>query len=497
MNRSYRRTLAMLTIGATAVLPAAASAGSAQAQVPHPPPPRVHGSGVWADFNGDGYRDIVVGAITDVVQDITTGSVVAMYGGAEGLSGARSTLLTMAGATHEDNNARFGGRTAIGDLDKDGFADLVVAQTAQSTEYQVEKWPSLTVFWGSRNGLTTQTAVPTPHEPYLAFGTGLTVADFDGDGQRDIAAIMNRTANGPNVVVVYKGGITRSGATGGHYVLTSDSAHKDIAAGDVNGDHISDLVVTNTYGKGTTPKKSVFYRGSKKGLVKAGSLPMGDRVAIGDVNRDGYADVAVGWGNNHLEFYAPVGWKKGGMVTLVYGAKGGPGTGRASMVIHQAAPGIPSAPDTNERMGDSLAFGDVNGDGYRDLAIGVPGDTVKKVNSGSVLILRGSKKGLVTAGAQSISQESAGVLGAGVGLDDFGDDVVLSDLDRDGRSDLVVAAPHKFPADYHFDYNEGAVWTMRGTSSGIATKSSTRFRPADLGIAFTLPYPVLGHGLNG
>jgi hypothetical protein len=61
---------------------------------------------------------------------------------------------------------------------------------------------------------------------------------------------------------------------------------------------------------------------------------------------------------------------------------------------------VPGLTEDGDLFGTSLATGDFDGDGYADVAVGVPGeDDASAIDAGSVTVLRGSRSGLVTTGA--------------------------------------------------------------------------------------------------
>lgn len=85
---------------------------------------------------------------------------------------------------------------------------------------------------------------------------------------------------------------------------------------------------------------------------------------------------------------------------------------------------------------------DFNGDGHQDLAVGAPGGTVGSAQgAGYVSVVYGGTHGLDPARHATFSQNSPGVPGAAETRDGFGTTVVPADLDGDGYTDLVVAAP--------------------------------------------------------
>lgn len=89
---------------------------------------------------------------------------------------------------------------------------------------------------------------------------------------------------------------------------------------------------------------------------------------------------------------------------------------------------------------------DFNGDGYADLAIGVPGDRVgRKDQAGAVNVLYGSKKGLTATKAQLWSQGTPGIKGKPSSWESFGSVVGSGDFDCDGYADMAVSNQYVHP----------------------------------------------------
>ncbi|MFI2632976.1 FG-GAP repeat protein [Streptomyces collinus] len=95
-----------------------------------PPAATRHGA-VPGDVNGDGYRDAVLPAPgASVAGKAGAGAVVVLYGSTSGLSTSRRAVITQntAGVPGSaEAHDRFGGATATADLNRDGYADLVVS----------------------------------------------------------------------------------------------------------------------------------------------------------------------------------------------------------------------------------------------------------------------------------------------------------------------------------------------------------------------------------
>ncbi|WP_030682637.1 FG-GAP and VCBS repeat-containing protein [Streptomyces sp. NRRL B-1347] len=108
---------------------------------------------------------------------------------------------------------------------------------------------------------------------------------------------------------------------------------------------------------------------------------------------------------------------------------------------------------------------DFNGDGYADLAVGVPGATVGgKAKAGYVNVVWGGKNGLGKHGSATVSQDSAGVPGHAEKDDGFGYAVRPADMNGDGITDIVVGTPDE---DNGTQLSAGTVTVLWGSKSGI------------------------------
>jgi hypothetical protein len=125
----------------------------------------------------------------------------------------------------------------------------------------------------------------------------------------------------------------------------------------------------------------------------------GAALAAGDFDNDGFADLAVG------VVHEGVGGAIGaGAVNVLYGSAGGL-TGSGSQQFSQGAGGVPGTAETGDEFGHALATGDFDNDGFADLAIGAPLETVASVEQlGSVNVLPGSVGGLTGSGSQLLPE---------------------------------------------------------------------------------------------
>jgi hypothetical protein len=133
-----------------------------------------------------------------------------------------------------------------------------------------------------------------------------------------------------------------------------------------------------------------------------------------DFSGDGVDDLAIGLDED------VGGHEDAGAVNVLAGSAGGL-TVAGAQIWHQDSPGVPGAPAFLDGFGSALAAGDFDGDGFDDLAIGVPEEDVGGASdAGVVNVLFGSAAGLTAAGSQIWHQDSAGVPGAAENFDRFG-----------------------------------------------------------------------------
>jgi hypothetical protein len=181
---------------------------------------------------------------------------------------------------------------AAGDVNGDGYADIVCGVGAGGG-------PHVKVF----DGRTGAALFDLPaYPPTFRGGVRVAVGDIDGDGKAEIITSPAKGA-GQNVRV-FSG---KANSMGGHdelFNLPTPYGKKysggiTVAAGDLDGDGRADIIIGS--GTGLSPNVKVF--GSKTHtFIWDTAVDLGDnfkggvRVAVGDVNGDGVADVIVGSG---------------------------------------------------------------------------------------------------------------------------------------------------------------------------------------------------------
>jgi hypothetical protein len=132
-------------------------------------------------------------------------------------------------------------------------------------------------------------------------------------------------------------------------------------------------------------------------------------------------------------------------------------------IIRQGAESA-GALESGDLTGFKLAVGDFNGDGYDDLAIGVPYETIGSTpGAGAVVVVYGTKNGLTHEGAHYRSATTIG--GTRVAQARFGDALAAGDFNGDGYDDLAIGAP----GDQVSGVAAGRVYVLHGSSAGLGS----------------------------
>ncbi|SCF83014.1 FG-GAP repeat-containing protein [Streptomyces sp. Ncost-T10-10d] len=306
------------------------------------------------------------------------------------------------------------------------------------------------------------------HSYHRRPGPGETQAgDFDGDGHLDLATAY-QMRYGP---FSRTGGAARTGP-----LVDLDVRVHAMEAGDVDGDGTTDLVVSSgpwdSDDGGTIPPPHLqLLKGTENGLVAGPFIAYPDTVSadsigFGDIDDDGRQDVVFGRSTA----------AGGGLVGVVRGTAHG--LAPRATLIGQNTPGVPGTGESGDRFGTDVSVGDVTGDGYADVVTGVPGeDLAGRTDVGTFAVLKGSASGLAGAGAQVLSQNTAGVPGTAENGDRFGSRTAVV------GGHVAVSAPEE-------NNGSGAVWVFPGTSSGVTATRSVSFGPR------TLAAPVPGARLG-
>lgn len=436
------------------------------------------------DFNGDGYQDLAVAAPRGKVGGkARAGYVAVVYGSAKGIDLARKQVISqdtpgVPGAAEAEDS--YGEGLAAGDLDGDGYADLVVGAQGEDVG-EVVNAGTLAVLWGGPQGLSGGTAVATGTEDDRVDPLQQALGDFNGDGHLDLAT-GNRLLYGPF-------DRTTGAASGRKLALEADYLTDDVAAGDIDHDGITDLVGLihdrsddDLHDPDAKHRRAVYLRGTPDGLSAPAlvrnpdgtRMRGGESLGVGDVDKDGYADLVIGRrldGSGEVPLEDPL--LKGGQVGVVHGSADGPDTSRTT-VITQDTPYVPGGSEWGDGFGGGISVGDINDDGYADVSTGSGGESIGEVYAaGQITVLKGGKSGLTAQGAYSMNQNTANVPGTAEQNDFFGADTKLLDVNGDGRAELFAGAVG--------ENRDGAIWAFRNPANAPVATGSVSFGAGTLG----------------
>lgn len=314
------------------------------------------------------------------------------------------------------------------DINADGHADVAVGVPEEGVR-GARRAGAVHVFYGGAVGLRPDgddlwhqgdAGIQGAPEARDRLGSSIACADFDGDGFADVAAGAHLEGIGD----------VRAGAVQVWYGSSDGvSARDDLWHQDDDG---------------------------VDGVATAGDK-FGRALAAGYLDGDEYADLIVGIPATDVS-----GRKHAGAVQILYGSR--EGVSARNDLWDQASAGVASHAGGRDHFGAAVAAGDLNGDGFDDAVVGIPGEKIAgEDGAGAVQVLFGSADG-VTSSGEFWHQDSEGVPGSAGTREGFGSAVTAADFDVDGFDDLVVGVPGEGVG--------GAVTVIYGSSGGARARTA-------------------------
>jgi hypothetical protein len=454
------------------------------------------------DINGDGFDDVIVGAPqADVYGRFDAGHSYVVFGNASG-HGANLDVATLDGT----NGFRLEGATTsdgagwsvagAGDVNGDGFADILIGAPTFGTNNVGATY----VVFGTDAGFppSFDLAALNGSNGFRVTGAGAgglsggsvaSAGDVNGDGYSDIIVgarswVAAAPESGGAFVVFGKAsgfsanvpagnlngsdGFLLLGAAGG------DTAGWSVAsAGDVDGDGFADILIgaPHVQRSSSDERAGVTYLvfGKESGFAASASLASIDGTngfrfdgiseddfsgrsvaSAGDVNGDGRADIIIGVHSAD----APDGSPDAGESYVVFGGLAnlqaldladGTADGRIALANLDGGRGFTiSSSRPLDQAGTSVSSaGDVNGDGFDDMIVGVPGNDPNGDRSGAAFVLFGKRSGLGDIDIENIDGSNGFMLAGVRRLDQAGTTVASAgDVNDDGFGDLIVGRRH-------------------------------------------------------
>lgn len=391
-------------------------------------------SSAAGDINNDGFSDVLVAAPYFSGAYKREGKVALYLGSAQGVSSTPS--WTIVGAKED---AQLGiSLSSAGDVNNDGFDDVVIGMPNGGPNFEGEAL----LFLGSAAGLPqTPSWIARGATGLERLGSSVSQAgDVNKDGFADVIVGAPGFSNGQLAegrALVFLGSSTglRTQPAWSHEgdVASSLTGASVSAAGDVNGDGFTDVVVgapQHTILHSSEGRVSVFLGGvSGLGSQAAWTLAGGQNwgqlgfsvATAGDIDRDGFDELLVGHpGYGAIRANA-------GRVLLFKGSASGLGTTPSWTFLG----GISEA-----QLGATVASaGDLNNDGFSDVILGIRGYVSRGIRTGAAFVFLGSGAGLPSMADWTFS----GLTGPGA----FGASASsCGDINGDGLSDLVIGDPY-------------------------------------------------------
>lgn len=269
-------------------------------------------------------------------------------------------------------------------------------------------------------------AGPLPNEEH--FGDAVAgIGDLDGDGNNDIVVGTRQDTDGGAAL----------SARGAVWIL-----------------------FLNADGTTKTHQKISDIAGGFTGGIKDRNYFGYSVSSIGDLNKDGTTDIAVG------AILDDDGGSARGAIWVLFLNQDG--TVKRHQKISDTQGGFDGQLEASDRFGSSIAnIGDINQDGITDLLVGASGDDDGGAGKGALWLLLMNIDGTVKS-QQKISSTDGGFTGELNFYDAFGSSLTtIGDLDKDGMVDIAVGIPGSNDG----GSQKGAIWVLFLNTNGTVKSS--------------------------
>lgn len=372
------------------------------------------------DFNGDGVQDVVIGAPRG---NASNGRVYVVYGhtapwaasvNLAALGGTDGFVITNDVVTATPEN--FGWAVAVGDLNIDGYADLLVgAPAADNNKGAAYTIMGKAAAWAATNNVSAVMRSVNRGAANERAGAAVMLADVNADRVVDMIVGMPGNAGMPGSIVVTFGRFygwknilfSRLYGTYGYRVYgetNGDGFGTSLGSADVNGDYMTDIIVGApnynasrgaaylVFGNVSSRKPWYWRATNVNGVIGAritgvaGGDRAGASVAGADINADGIGDLIVGAPNA-----APGALVDAGTTYVMFGKRSWSST--ISLNTLNGTTGFMlNGSTTGDLSGTAMAVGDINSDYTADVVIGAPMADYSAVNGGAVYTFYGQRR---------------------------------------------------------------------------------------------------------
>jgi Ca2+-binding RTX toxin-like protein len=441
------------------------------------------------DINGDGFDDLIIGALgASPNGQFSAGQSYVVFGRSSGfgaglnlssLDGSEGFVINGIDAGDNSGNSV----SSAGDINGDGFDDLIIGANRASPNGQFSAGQSYVVF-----GFASPT--PTNKPPMAVNDTAITDEDTavnidvlandsnflkitNIDGKTVVVGTAITLSSGALVTLNADGSLTydpnaqfeslavdESGTDSFTYTTSNDSSLTDIASVNLTINGVNDAPKLN----------SVFNLSSLNGSngfvingINAGDYSGSSINSAGDINGDGFDDLIIG-----ARDASSNGQRSAGESYVVFGSNSGFGASLNLSSLNGSIGFVINGINGYDNSGQSVSSaGDINGDGFDDLIIGALGASPNgQSGAGSSYVVFGSNSGFGASLNLSSLNGSNGFVINGIDESDNSGNPVSSagDINGDGFDDLIIGANR---ADPNGQYDAGSSYVVFGSNSGF------------------------------
>lgn len=398
------------------------------------------------DVNGDGRGDVAIGCPNDDGGGADSGNVVVLLAASTGTVG---TLGTASQATEVPDptpttSDRCGRSSAVGDLNGDGRADLVVGCPQDDTLASNAGAVVVHLRNATNTGYVAGTSLvdPSPGADDQC-GYRVATADVNGDGRDDVISACPHDETGASDAgnaLVYIRDSANSGFEAAVPLVNptpvaGDRCATSVAAGDVNDDGRDDVVLgclNDDTNASNTGNAIVYLRNAANAAFEAGhelhnpspgaADQCGMSVAVGDVNDDRLDDVAIGC---HLDDGAAL--NAGGVVLFPRRSD--------NLDFDPAVELFDATPEAEARCANALSIGDVNADGRADIAAACHMADAGAADAGNAVVFVRNVANTTFLASTQLDPPGA------IASEACGTSIDVGDVDGDGRGDVAIGCP--------------------------------------------------------